>query len=214
MGGTDHSGFASEVELFSSSNTRVLCNIVDEDSSLVVITFSNWDTFPSLNASNPGKAYLLGRSINNIHVACAGNDWFQYPELDDLGSICAGVLARHPVVVTYGISMGAYAALAFSKTLNATRVVAIAPQVSIDRRRCPWEERWAREAASIAFIRDDMAQLVSRTADIFVLFDPFCVDSRHVAELKKIRDHRQRCACHLQVISLHASLPRPASSAP
>lgn len=187
MSAAEHQKFLEEAELYSSPNSRVVCTIVDESDPLIVITFSNWNESPSLNARNPGKAYLLGRSINNIHVACAGNDWFQYPELDGLGDICRSVLARHPQAVTYGISMGAYAALAFSGALRAVRVVAIAPQVSIDRTRVPWEKRWAKEAASIAFIRDDMAELVSPTAEIFVLFDPFDVDSRHVAALKRIR---------------------------
>ena len=187
MSASDRSSFVEGPELYSSANTRVTCNIVDKDNPLVVVTFSNWDESPSLNARNPGKAYLHGRSINNMHVACAGNDWFQYPELNDLGDVCRDILAAHPIVVTYGISMGGYAALAFSKALNAVRVVAIAPQVSIDRKRCPWEKRWAKEAASISFIRDDMAELVSPTAEIFVLFDPFNVDNRHVAELKRIR---------------------------
>jgi tetratricopeptide (TPR) repeat protein len=174
-------------ELFVSSHVSVVASVIAPESPLLVVTFSNWDQTPSFASGRGWSAQVLRRSVNNIHIACAGNDWYQYPELDDLPRICADLIAKHPEVVTYGASMGGYAALAFSKVLSAKRVVAIAPQISIDRARCPWEARWPDEARRIAFIRDDMASQLSRTAEIFVLYDPLGEDRRHVDELRKIR---------------------------
>ena len=139
--------------------------------------------------SSPGTPapYLLGRSFNNVHVACSNNDWFQYEELKDLGPACRSVSSWHRDVVTYGISMGGYAALAFSGALDAKRVVAISPQFSIDKTKVPWEPRWDKEANRIDFTLDDMPQQLSSTAEIFILFDPRKLDRLHVEEIQKIR---------------------------
>lgn len=80
-------------------------------------------------------------------------------------------------VISYGSSMGAYAAGATSAFIGATQVIMLAPQFTIDARKYPHEKRWALEQTRIVFARDDMATSLSPTAKKWVIFDP-----RHFAD--------------------------------
>ena len=135
------------------------------DRAPCVVTFAEYTPTPlPLDRSGFGEKFLKKAGHNAFHVICRGNDWYQYPEMPaaiaELKRRCAG----YADVVTYGTSMGAYAAIRFAPHLQASRVIAISPQVSIDRRRVPFETRWAKEAAGITFDDDDiLSALTSRT---------------------------------------------------
>ena len=177
-----------EALIYSSQNIRVYITIHDTNEDLLVITFSNWEHKPSFGAGNSGKSYLMNRKFNNIHIACNTNKWYQFDDMKNIEDICRPYLVRFSNVVNYGSSMGGYAALLFSKALRATRVVAIAPQYSIDSNKIPWETRWRREASDIDFVIDDMDRHISRCATIFVLYDPFFLNDRlHVDQIRKTR---------------------------
>ena len=55
-------------------------------------------------------------------------------------------------VMTYGSSMGGYAALRFARALRADAILALSPQYSIDPAVVPWEDRWRQDGARIAWL--------------------------------------------------------------
>jgi hypothetical protein len=70
--------------------------------------------------------------------------------------------------------MGAYAALLLSGPLKATRVLAFAPQYSVDPEKTPFEDRFSGYTAGMSFFYDDMKSSISNEAVKVIVFDPYC----------------------------------------
>jgi tetratricopeptide (TPR) repeat protein len=95
---------------------------------------------------------------------------------------------KYKFVVTYGCSMGGYAALNFSSHLNAHRALAIYPQLSINRSVVPFETRWQEEAKLIDFSRDSIHIPPNPGARDIVLFDPhITLDKLQAEAIHKVR---------------------------
>lgn len=145
----------------------------------VVITFS------SLNEHERGfgRDFLDKQGISGIYWIARWNHWYQPPGcLAALPAVRAH-LARLPPGprLTYGASMGGFAAALYSQRLGADAVLMLAPQFSNDPSKPPFETRWAREAAAIRFADDDLLPAISRAARKFVVYDSTGQDARHAA---------------------------------
>jgi hypothetical protein len=82
-------------------------------------------------------------------------------------------------VVTYGSSMGAYAALRFAGVAGAHCALAMSPQFSIDPAVAPFEYRW--ESAAIRFQSVWETVLPFPALDeAYVIYDPCNLDMKHV----------------------------------
>jgi hypothetical protein len=128
-----------------------------------------------------GTKYLEKRGISYVAFQALGSHWWQTPEMDEAVKVIRPTLSRYSRITTYGGSMGAHGALAFSKTLGAQRVIASAPQFSMDPEVVPWETRWKGEGRS--FRVKNTLDGVSESAEKVIIFDPeFALDVRH-AEL-------------------------------
>lgn len=171
--------------IFESSNLRVR-EISPFRSPIVAVTFSERaDAQQQLDRPGFGQDFLRKAEIDGIFVTCRGNDWYQYPETPKALAVIAERAKRYPEVVTYGSSMGAYAAIRFASTIGANRVVAISPQYSIDPACAPFEKRWRRDAERIPFIGDDMAAFAPKSALVYILVDPLHPDFAHARLLSE-----------------------------
>lgn len=121
----------------------------------------------------------LGRPA--FFVQARSNNWYQPATIFD-----ALAAIRHAAginrLVTYGSSMGGFAALAFAADLNAVLAIAISPQVSIENSIVgSFEPRWREEAATIRFNHGDLRpRLSSHPVPSILIHDPHHrLDNRH-----------------------------------
>lgn len=150
----------------------------DRYSGATVVTFDSYNDRRQLDRPGFGERFLLSRGVRAIHVISRDNDWYQYA---DMATACAAIreaVAGATHILTYGSSMGGYAAIRFADCVGATSVLALSPQYSIDRHRMPDESRWRQESQSIAF-RDEIDGTIRSRVAPFVVFDPFSLDRAH-----------------------------------
>ncbi|WP_424138805.1 tetratricopeptide repeat protein [Roseomonas chloroacetimidivorans] len=100
-------------------------------SKLLLITFAPF-RFKLAPLDFWGKKFASNAKISILGFVAKTENW--YPQSAMKAAIHASLprIARYREVVTYGSSMGAYAALKYGAALNAGTAVAFAPQYSID----------------------------------------------------------------------------------
>jgi tetratricopeptide (TPR) repeat protein len=165
------------ITLFQSANlsvTYVPSGAVDR----LVVTFASWDENPERDRPGFAERFLIRRGISAVHVTCAGNDWYQYPEMNDAMQAAARARLSFDHCYTYGVSMGGYAAIRFSPAVGAGTAIAVSPQFSIDPHQPPFDTRWAKEAARIRFI--DGAPWAGVRAQVVAIYDSHGIDRRHI----------------------------------
>jgi hypothetical protein len=165
------------VEIYRSSTLEVMQTIADPaalaDTGADLVTFESLARGP--NRPPFGSRFAAKYGLNALHIIPAGDDWYQYPDLDDC---LAAVAARTaPGATVSGASMGAFAATTYADALGAAKVIAIAPQYTIERGAAPFEKRWANQAARITF-RPDHAQ-VAQGCHHYIFYDNKTPDGRH-----------------------------------
>ena len=166
--------------LFKSDNLEVV-KVPGRGEGPVFVTFE-----PMLEARAPdrrgfGEAFFAKRGITAYHVLCRGNDWYHYPEMPQALAALRADIAPGARVILYGSSMGGYAALRFSGWLAPDTIIAFAPQASVDPARAGWEKRWAPQTPALTW--DRLAPCTRATC--YVVYDPFNMDRRHVALLRR-----------------------------
>lgn len=143
-------------------------------------------TFSSLNEHERGfgRDFLDRQGISGIYWIAKWNHWYQPPGcLAALPAVRAHLAGLPPGPrLTYGASMGGFAAALYSQRLGADAVLMLSPQFSNDPAKPPFETRWAREAAAIRFADDDVLPAISRQARKYLVYDSTGQDARH-AEL-------------------------------
>lgn len=167
---------ADPLILFESADLRV--RLVAGRSRLCVVSFDSYVNVPTLDRPGFGEAFLAGCGIDAIHVQTRDNRWYHHAELDAALAAVAEAGARYERVVTYGSSMGGYAALRFATAAGAQAALAISPQYSIDPRVAPFETRWPAEAARLAF-----GTHPAPAGEGVVVYDPVDRRDRRHAEL-------------------------------
>lgn len=98
----------------------------------------------------------------------------------------SGFFDQFDEVLFYGASMGAYGALTYSQCAPVAKVLAIAPQTTLDRRILPDDDRWGWTARLDWDDRyADAAEATHLADDTVVLYDPyFDPDVQQVNRLK------------------------------
>jgi tetratricopeptide (TPR) repeat protein len=165
------------ITLFHSENLKVTyvpTGAVDR----LVVTFASWVETPEKERSGFAQEFLIHRGISAVHVTCAGNDWYQYPEMDEALAAAQRARLSFERCYTYGLSMGGYAAIRFSSLVGAETAIAVSPQFAIDPRQPPFDTRWAMDAARIRFIHGDPWTGVR--ARVVAIYDNRGIDLRHI----------------------------------
>ncbi|MBY8976840.1 hypothetical protein KHP62_13535 [Rhodobacteraceae bacterium NNCM2] len=142
----------------------------------VVVTFWHAAAPVGLDGSGYGQGFFERRGIEAVHILNDRVDWFQHDEILDCLAAIRRELGPDRRIIAYGASMGGYGAILSSGPLVADKVLAIAPQFSIDRAVVPFERRWRVEAEEIGPFVHDITQLMREDAEVFVLYDPRSVD--------------------------------------
>lgn len=117
------------------------------DHSLLVVTFDhaqgNFKT-PALFRAGYASNFLRKRRCSHLSIKAKTKDWYQGEGLSDVLKELRenGFFHRFDRVVTYGVSMGGFAAIAFADQVNADTVLALSPQTTLNRELVGWETRF------------------------------------------------------------------------
>lgn len=177
--------FPNVAEIYSSSNLRVRYG-AGFGSSSIAITFTPWRTLQSLDHEGFAEPFLAGLGMDSIFVTCATNQWYQYEDVPAALRAIQAVAQKYSRRVTYGSSMGAFAALAFSAAVQADLILAISPQFSLDPSVASFETRWRPLASNIRWLYP-MEAMISRSAECVVIYDNRHLDRMHVDLLSRVR---------------------------
>jgi tetratricopeptide (TPR) repeat protein len=162
--------------LFSSSNL-IVRSVPARDETRLVVTFDNYHDFRTLDRKGFGEDFLADLGVSAIHVLSRDNDWFQYQETAPaLEAIRIAADGRR--VMTYGSSMGGYAAIRFADAVGAKAALALSPQYSVDVRKAPFEDRWGQDMRRIRF-RPELERPIACAFYPVVVYDPTDIDRLH-----------------------------------
>ncbi|MGL4238121.1 alpha/beta fold hydrolase [Tabrizicola sp.] len=144
----------------------------DRPTTALYVTFRQWVPDPG-SFSDPGRVQrALTAGLAHLHIQTRWNDWFLNPETPALEAALREVRHRFLTARALGFSMGGYAALRFSQALRLNQVLLVSPQVSLDPRLVPEEDRYP-EAAQFDPVAGDLARHARPDLIGVVVFDPF-----------------------------------------
>lgn len=166
-------------ELYRSDTIVVRC-VPQADRSRWVITFDNHSIGAGFDRPGFGEAFLAREGISAIHVLGRGDDWYHYPDVLDAAAVVREATASADRRLTYGSSMGGFAALRLADAVGADAVLALSPQYSIAPDCVPWETRWSEDAARIV-PQPALCGPIRCACRPFIVFDPMQDDARHAA---------------------------------
>ncbi len=135
-----------------------------------------------------GGELLLKNGFDVVAFKSAKNLWYQNISPQMLADV-EDHITDSPVPyvkrVAYGSSMGAYAAILFSRVLKADVVLALSPQFEIDQ---AYDKRWQSLARQINFQRRIDSNAILDSCKYFVVYDPKNKDALHIQKLSLLID--------------------------
>ena len=153
-------------------------------SAVCFVTFLGHRPERDLDSPGFGEAFLASRGFDAIHVMSAGNSWYAYAEMDEAMAVVARATRPYGRTVTYGASMGGYAAVRFAAAVGADAAIALSPQYAPGRPAAPFETRFRPEGpkhvrgAPGPWHRSD-------AVTPYVFFDPYDLDVLHERRIRK-----------------------------
>ena len=165
-------------ELFRSANL-VVRRRGESCTRCCVVTFGSFTDERTLDRPGFGEGFFQSRGIDAIHVISRENDWYQYPEMEAAVAQVHAATRSYARVVTYGSSMGAYAAIRLGGLAGAHCALAMSPQYSIDPAVVRFEKRWRDSSAQFTSVWERRLPL-PKLPEAFLAFDPGSPDGRHV----------------------------------
>lgn len=151
---------------------------VSSNSSVCFVTFDSLTDVPDLSRPAFAEAFLREQGIDAIHVLNRTNVWYAYEGLEAALQHVRLVAERYDRVLTYGSSMGGYAAIRWAQAIGAHTAIAISPQYSVSKRLAPFEYRWRALVRNIKRVQNE-ARHGSMSVAPIVFFDPHDLDALH-----------------------------------
>lgn len=132
-----------------------------------------------------GQSFLRRSGASLIGITDYQACWFPRPDMEEVLAQLSERLRAFERVVLYGFSMGAYAALKYSKRLKADVTLAFAPQYSIAPDDVGTFDRRRPESFFCPDLHADMRiEPTDLHGQIVTFYDPFFVeDAQHVARI-------------------------------
>lgn len=143
-----------------------------------VVCFSSFTDDPSLDRPGFGESFLCERGVDALHVVNRTNVWYQYREMPAALREIRSFTRAYSRVLTYGSSMGGYAAIRFAEAAGARTAIAISPQFSGSPKKAPYDRRWKSIASRVEFIHEEEFR-PSAAVETLVFYDPRDADARH-----------------------------------
>lgn len=176
------------------SSTRDRVNVIDtgriiaryqpaSDDRMIVISFAHVTKWKVLW----GGEFFQKNNIPVIGITDYLMSWYPEQEMDRVIEAVSPILCRYKSVVTYGHSMGAYAAMRYGKNVGANLALSFSPQHSI----APEDVRGFDALRAQEHYREDLHSGMKIKAEnlperALVFFDKrHETDRKHVARLPK-----------------------------
>ncbi|PVA10530.1 glycosyltransferase family 2 protein [Pelagivirga sediminicola] len=179
----------AEGEGFFEKNLRHSLMFVKRPSDRLLVTFDNLSNVGDQSVMREPWAYKFASDGGYSHLGVMAHvsDWYRDGDLIRRfeGLVAQGFFEGYERVVFAGVSMGGYAALAFSSLVPGAHVVAINPQTTLDPDLVPWETRYEngrRQDWTLPLA--DGAALTQGAGRVNIFYDPhFELDRKHVDRL-------------------------------
>jgi hypothetical protein len=165
-------------------------------------------TFGDLLSPANGKSFFADSVMQKKDLNCLGfmskhPNWYPEQSMQLAISSIASVLLKFPKVITYGGSMGGYAAIKYSALLNASAVLALCPQWTIDPTECDGMNPGYR-----SFFKESMKGMGIKQKDIsgkvFLFYDPgHKEDAYHGSRIRTI--YKNCCYIPMRSIEHHVT---------
>lgn len=175
---------ASGIQELYRSEYIVVRQVAMGDRENWVITFDNYGIGQGFDRPGFGQDWLRAQQISAIHVLGRSEDWYQYDDIADALATVRAVVQDAPRVMTYGSSMGGYAAIRFADAVGAKSALALSPQYTLDPAIAGHDLRWAQDARRIRWIKALNGPLKTR-ARVVTVYDPSGLDGWHGKWIEK-----------------------------
>ena len=147
-------------------------------SKRLVVTFDNHHMARLEEPRWPwGHEFLAGKlGCSVLGVIATKRNWFRWDFVHDSFDILrdTGFFDQFDEVLFYGASMGGFAALSYSQCCKDARVLAIAPQSTLDPKILPDDNRWGwRKKLDWAGRYGDAKGTTKTAKDVVVVYDPY-----------------------------------------
>lgn len=140
------------------------------ESEYCVVTFDSFDGVGREKDNFFFREPAKKIGIEVLGVVAKTNCWYRREEFDQILLILKEKIPKHKKILLFGASMGGYAAIKYSRILNADYVLALAPQFTLD-----YSER-GYSSFYDQFYQDYMRGMAIRKTDIqgkiYILYDP------------------------------------------
>jgi hypothetical protein len=177
---------AMKVQIYSNKEICIDFTISrNSPVEILAITFTERGN-RALNGPGFGAEFLTKRGIDVISIKTCRDAWYQNLEpeiLSDIALVLSRLRPRYQGIAGYGSSMGAYAAIRFSKPLALDRVLALSPVHGI---HYPWDTRWAQDLTADSCLEPITKADIGPKTRFFNVYDPKSLDARHAELYRRI----------------------------
>ena len=175
----DASGSAvMEASVLYQSADMLVRHVPAGDGTRHVLTFDCYHDARTLDRPGFGEDFFPKHGIGATHLLTRNNDWYQYPDLPAALAAMRRAASGAARVLTYGSSMGGYAAVRFADAVGANAALALSPQYSVDPAKVPRELRWAQDQRRLTYLPEVDGPIRSGVAPV-VAYDPHGMDRLH-----------------------------------
>jgi len=112
-------------------NENYVVHTLDGDSEYFLVTFSGLRAEEASRGTFFAEAACRKLGLASAGIVSKNEDWYTSGGIDDAIEIVRTLACKYSVVYGYGSSMGAYCAIKYSRVLNFSACLALAPQWSI-----------------------------------------------------------------------------------
>lgn len=163
-------------------------HLTESDVIFISFEFGGYDKKGAANREAWGGGYFRYRDVSYIGIKPSWNNWYIAPTLDKVLDEIKPVLDKYSTIITYGSSMGGFAALTYADFLGASKVISFCPQSSRIPEICPWETPSNAELSRLdtESVYADAVGKYKNTKEVYVFADLYeDRDRRHVDRLKE-----------------------------
>ena len=172
--------------IFDSSSYRADFYPSQEPSDVLAFTFTEYG---NRNIENEGFAtrFLIKNAVNVIAIKTCEDDWYHkiptqlFLNVDEF--LASASTTRFRLKISYGSSMGGYAALLFANRLGVHRALALSPQYDITK---TWDTRWIKELRKFTCFRTMQPADVHPSCLYTIIYDPKDHDNLHFEKFEKV----------------------------
>lgn len=170
--------------IYSDENLEVIHR--PGSSPYLLVTFNEMEI--QANGSRYwGQRFCEKADISALGVISRRPNWFPAASVVKAVEAASPILKAAPERILYGHSQGGYAALRYRRRFNATTAIAFCPQVSIDPRSVPFDNRFHRhfspELHANMGISPDQA-----AGHAYIFYDPYhAIDRRHAERIAALQ---------------------------